>query len=132
MSIPSITKPQVLSLILAMVHSLVSFVCIPVCLILTLHIYACNMLGGTEDGTQCQGWQAATNTIYIFDQQWLITRVLGLDGFTLCNLRGGTYLNLENGSNVNSTKVQGWSRATGGSINNQQWRIIPDSKGGYW
>jgi len=88
--------------------------------------------GGTGNGTQCQGWQDMGDHISTFNQQWFITSVSGLNGvFNLCNLRGGTYLDLSNGSGGNHTKVQGWSKVGGGSAKNQQWKIFTDAKGGY-
>jgi hypothetical protein len=55
--------------------------------------------------------------------------VEGNDGiFTLRNLRGGTYLDLNEGSSTKGTQAQGWSKATQGSEKNQQWRITPEGE----
>lgn len=82
-------------------------------------------VGSPADNTPCQGWQNFSSLIATFGQQWLVSVVQG-DIFTLRNLRGGTYLNMSNGSNADGTPVQGYSKAPQFYEKNQQWKVIPD------
>jgi hypothetical protein len=89
--------------------------------------------GKSANGTKCQGWEAYPKSELTYDQQWLISDVQGSVGvYTLRNLRGGTYLDLSNGSSTDGTKVQGWEAASSANVKNQQWTITAEGSTGHY
>jgi hypothetical protein len=65
--------------------------------------------------------------IATYNQSWLLNPVQGqVNTYTLCNLRGGTYLDLSNGSSQNGTQVQGWAADPPNSVQNQWWVVTAD------
>jgi Ricin-type beta-trefoil lectin domain-like len=84
-------------------------------------------VGRDSDGTPIWGWADQSAAISTFDQQWLVVDAGTPGEYILRNVRGGTYMDLDKGSNVDGTIVHG-SRRAGIS---QQWIIEPSESDGY-
>ena len=66
-----------------------------------------------------------------FNQRWLVSLVDGQPGvYTLQNLHGGTYLDLNGGATANGTRIQGWEFIP--KDINQQWKISKAEVDGFW
>ncbi|KAH9482062.1 hypothetical protein JR316_0004157 [Psilocybe cubensis] len=79
----------------------------------------------SENGTPSYIWSQSDQKEAL-NQRWLVKEVDGHPGiYTLRNIRTGTYLDLNEGSSKNGTKVQGWASLAGTPhAQNSQWRII--------
>lgn len=108
-------------------RSLAQFICFA---LQRIHFFP-GYIGSSTDGTKVQGWEKLTSEL-TYDQQWLISEVSGSTGvYTLRNLRSGTYLDLNEGSNTDGTKVQGWEMISDDKA--QQWTISDsEDKNGHY
>lgn len=84
-------------------------------------------VGSDSDGAQIWGWADQSTGIGAFDQEWLVVDAGTPGVYTLHNVRGGTYMDLDNGGSANGTIVHAWRQA---GIN-QQWKIYPSERDGY-
>jgi len=89
--------------------------------------------GNPADGTPVFGWQDMSSNPDggAFNQRWLVSLVDGQPGvYTLQNLHGGTYLDLNGGGTANGTRIQGWEFIP--KDINQQWKISKAEVDGFW
>lgn len=68
--------------------------------------------GRIENGTQIQGWAAYSAGDAAFNQYWFI-KPYG-EGYTIMNVRSGTYMTLSGGKLVGNTSVNTWDIMGGG------------------
>ncbi|KAJ7044345.1 carbohydrate-binding module family 13 protein [Mycena alexandri] len=85
--------------------------------------------GSPNDGTKIQGYKMwPMSDAACLGQLWLVKRVPLANGirYTLQNLRGGTYMDLQRGSSANGTPVIGHQLSiTNGTLaQNQQWEMF--------
>lgn len=80
--------------------------------------------GNSNAGTRCV--VHARNTDHSIDHQlWIIRHDESSNTYTIRNLRGGTYLDLQGGKSENGSQVTGNPRSLAdGSRRNQEWRIV--------
>lgn len=80
--------------------------------------------GGSSGGTRCTGFSRNTNDC-IDHQLWIIEHNASNNTYTIQNLRGGTYLDLQGGKRDNGSQVTCYPRSLAdGTRKNQEWRII--------
>ena|SRR5882762_6011386 len=95
--------------------------------------HTCDHKGNPADGTQVIGWQdmGGNSDGAAFNQRWLVSLVDGQPGvYTLHNLHGGTYLDLNGGGSANGTRIQGWEFIP--NARNQQWNVSKAEVDGFW
>ena len=83
--------------------------------------------GSFDNGTKVQGWGSADNE----NQKWTfrLAEMAGNDQWWFIECRASmTRLDLNNGSNRNGTKVQGWDPAWSA---NQMWKLIDEGGNRY-
>jgi len=90
-------------------------------------------MGSSANGNKVQGWHGLpADNAWQYDQLWLIQSLDDAQGggYTIWNLRSGTYLELSNGSNENGAQAQGWARVTDNNDpnhQNQEWTFHRDA-----
>jgi Ricin-type beta-trefoil lectin domain-like len=84
--------------------------------------------GKVEDGTPIRAWPSHPGWASYFNKNWLIEKVKGWNRYTVRNVGSNTFMDLENGSSSNDTKLRG-CRANGSSA--QEWCIIGTEEAGY-
>jgi len=87
--------------------------------------------GNPGNGTSVTGFQDGSNRVDAFNQRWFISPIDGKPGvYVVVNLRGGSVLDLDNGSSGNGTAIQGWQFNP--NAGDQQWRIFKAEIDGFW
>ncbi|KAG8894892.1 hypothetical protein FRC01_012686, partial [Tulasnella sp. 417] len=80
--------------------------------------------GNSGGGTRCAGFSRNINDS-IDHQLWIVKHDDSNNMYTLKNLRGGTFLDLQAGKRENGSQVTGYPRSLAdGSRRNQEWRIV--------
>ncbi|KAF5384469.1 hypothetical protein D9757_006399 [Collybiopsis confluens] len=92
-----------------------------------------NNAGATANGTTVVAWEQKwwdnANDFNASNQLWLIKPVPNAaDTYTVQNIKGGTFLDLQGGSSADQTPIVGWE---GNNGDNQKWIIKKDISGAY-
>jgi hypothetical protein len=104
------------------------------CLSQWIYMYIC-CKGSPDNGTKVQGWQNLSIQEFAPNQQWLISQVDGSPGvYTLRNMSGGSFLDLESGLSADGTQIQCWEQNPPGTVDapNQQWKISKAEVNDFW
>ncbi|KAF7371279.1 Ricin-type beta-trefoil lectin domain-containing protein [Mycena sanguinolenta] len=91
--------------------------------------------GNSANGTKVQGYRSfgPDNLTYYPNQVWKVqyTNKLGVDSYTISNVRTGTYIELSDGTD--GTQVTCSAAAAGSDTSdNQEWEFIKVDNSGYY
>ncbi|KAJ6494535.1 ricin B lectin domain-containing protein [Mycena sanguinolenta] len=93
--------------------------------------------GNSANGTKVQGWQAlAPDAAEYQNQVWNVQydkNKLGVDAYTISNVKTGTYMEISGGNTTDGTQVTCSAASAGDKPGDEQeWEIVKVDNSGYY